>query len=448
MARRGDFMTPDVIENQVAPADAKAAAHTLSLQASGLGLSEHRIATSSMQPKADTNQLGLPVFEGFATRDNTRATTVELSPRDKLVASLERSGVSTQGIEDFKSNLERFERNVADRGLPASTANDTYKQLDRILNSGNSTVPRDLKSQFVTQWSSKLADPASVKQGWHDTCGMGYYQTYALMNHPKELTRTMADVLTRGAATVPDDSRSRIGMMFYERTLLPQSTRQVSVDKASLRPDLEAQGKSQHADARDYADQVAQVVLNTIKWDMREKAPDGTRTTQGSMKFKQCEDVKRPADSPDPKIGADKSCESVEETGFFGGKTVHDANGYGFGGQSTARDIDRVHFGITGKHNILTLDGGKGALNSPEQLEQFIRSRSHMPMGLFVTPNSEAFAQSYLDRHPEKTSVPSGVMLHIVGVNGINTDGTIDVINPWGKRHALTAKQLFEAMQF
>lgn len=71
-----------------------------------------------------------------------------------------------------------------------------------------------------------------------------------------------------------------------------------------------------------------------------------------------------------------------------------------------------------------------------------------MPMGLMVTPNSEAFAQSYLDRHPEKTSVPPKVMLHIVGVNGINADGTIDVINPWGKRHALTAKQLYDAMQF
>lgn len=398
-----------------------------------------------MQPNADTSQFGLRTFDN--AKDSITPAPRSATPKDKLAASLQKSGVDAEGVKEFQNNLKKFEGNLAARNLPASTATETYRQLQRILSSGNLVVSLDLKSKFVRQWSSKLADPASVKQGWYGTSGMAFYETYALMNHPQAITKTLADVLTKGAATVPDDTRSRSGMVFFERTLLPKTTRPVKIDRSNLAPDTEAQGKSIHAGARDYADQVAQVTLNGLKWDMNEKTPDGL-AIKGTMRFKQCAEVVRPSDSNDPSKRQDKSCDSVEEASLFGSKIVYDDNGNGFGGQSTAEDISRVHFALTGKHNLLALDGGRNAARSPEELETLIRNRSNLPLAVFVTPSANEFAKAYLQRHPDHKTVPPNAMLQIVGVNGFNKNGTIDVINPWGKRHALTAKQLHEAMQF
>ncbi|MEZ4489677.1 MAG: hypothetical protein R3F51_18975 [Cyanobacteriota/Melainabacteria group bacterium] len=271
------------------------------------------------------------------------------SPRDSLTQSMDKAGYSPSDRAQMSQNFDKFEKNARENGLNDTQIGDTYKQLNRILTADSAMTSPELRSKFVQQWSEKLADPGKIRQGWHDTCGMAFYQKFAIQTMPDRLTGVMADALTKGNMMVPDDSRSLLGMVFYDRGQA-KGERSLPFEKGNYQPDSEAQGKGAHKDGRDYADQVAQVTLNSIKWNVKETDPDGTVTTQGRLTFKQCEKVERPSDSQPPDPHADKSCESVEQKSFWGGKIVHDANGYGFGGASTMGDLARIHRAITGKN--------------------------------------------------------------------------------------------------
>jgi hypothetical protein len=428
------------------------AAHdALSNQAVSTDPAEYRHAARSMQAGGDTAMNGFPSFEKVSGPDGVFFSTSETankSPRESLLDALKRSQPGAESLRTFQSNLDSFEADAAKRGLSPQAVSETFRQMGRILNASNATVPPELRRQFVTQWASKLADPESVKQGWHDTCGMAAYQTYALLHHPEALTRSVADALTGGSTQVPDDSRNWLALRLFNQ---PEATgtRTLAFDKKSFQPDWEAQGKSPHADARDYADQVAQVVLNSFKWDMRETNPDGLPIPQGRMKFKQCETVERPADTMSGPGGPrDRSCESVEETSLWGSKKTYDGDGYGFGGQSTAADMSRVHFALTGKLDFMAIDRTSG-FKDAEQFETLLNSRqsqNRLPLGIFVSPSHPEFAPGYLARHPEKTEVSPNVMLHIVGVTKVNADGTVDIVNSWGLKHRMTTRALFDAM--
>ena len=405
-------------------------------------IASYRTALSSMSSRGDSSATDMPPT--LTVADSKTDT-----PRDSLTQSMDKAGYSASDRAQMSQNFDKFEKNARENGLNDTQIGDTYKQLNRILTADSAMTSPELRSKFVQQWSEKLADPGKIRQGWHDTCGMAFYQKFAIQTMPDRLTGVMADALTKGNMMVPDDSRSLLGMVFYDRGQA-KGERSLPFEKGNYQPDSEAQGKGAHKDGRDYADQVAQVTLNSIKWNVKETDPDGTVTTQGRLTFKQCEKVERPSDSQPPDPHADKSCESVEQKSFWGGKIVHDANGYGFGGSSTMGDLARIHRAITGKNApLMGFDNAQEVFSSPEALGNFLegwQKNGSMPLSLWVHPRHPGFRELYLERHPEKTDVPATTMMHIVGIDKYNpADKTVEVYNPWGKVSRMSIEDLYKS---
>lgn len=405
-------------------------------------IASYRTALSRMSSGGDVSSTDMPLTLTVADGKTE-------SPRDSLTQSIDKAGYSSSDRAQMSLNFDQFEKNARASGLTDTQIGDTYKQLGRILTADSSVASPELRAKFVQQWSQKLADPGQIRQGWHDTCGMAFYQKLAIQTMPDKLTGVMADALTKGSMMVPDDSRSLLGMVFQNRGEA-KGQRVLPFEKGNYLPDSEAQGKGIHKDGRDYADQVAQVTLNSIKWNMKETDPDGDVTTQGRLNFKQCEKVERPSDSQPPDPHADKSCESVEQKSFWGGKIVHDANGYGYGGASTMGDLARIHFAITGKNApLMGFDNAKEVFSSADSLGKFLegwQKNGSMPLSLWVHPRHPGFRELYLERHPEKTDVPATTMMHIVGIDKYNpADKTVEVYNPWGKVSRMSIEDLYRA---
>jgi hypothetical protein len=373
----------------------------------------------------------------------------ERKGRDVLANGLISSGFAAQRVQQVTANLQQFEINAQQNGVDQKQIQETYLQLNRILGSSKASVSPELRAQFVEQWSAKLADPHSAKQGWHDTCGVTEYETGKLKHDPEKLTRVIADALIDNKTKIPDDSRSLLGQLAFSRRPDPKTTRDVTFDAASFKPDLEAQGKSSHGDARDYADQVAQVTLNTLKWNLKETSPTNWPTTQGSMQFKQCDQVRRPSDTTPPNSAANSSCESVEFTNpFTGTKKVYDDNGSGFGGQTSIEDLHRLDQVLNPKHHEFSLIAGTNHIESEADLRAALTtSESNFPLSVFVHPSQPGFREDYLKRHPEKSAVSPNAMWHIIGVAGLNSDGSVKIYNPWGIVKNMSVHDLYQAMQ-
>lgn len=373
----------------------------------------------------------------------------EVKGKDVLANGLISSGFSAQRVQQVTANLQQFEIYAKQNGVDQRQIQETYFQLNRIVGSSKASVSPELRAQFVEQWSAKLADPHSAKQGWHDTCGVTEYETGKLKHDPEKLTRVIADALIDNRTKVPDDSRSLLGQLAFSRRPAPKTTRNVTFDAASFKPDLEAQGKSSHSDARDYADQVAQVTLNTLKWNLKETSPTNWPTTQGSMQFKQCSQVHRPSDTSPPNSAANSSCESVEFTNpITRAKKVYDDNGYGFGGQTSIEDLLRLDQVLNPKHHEFSLIAGTNHIESEADLRATLAaSESNFPLSVFVHPSQPGFREDYLKRHPEKSAVSPNAMWHIIGVAGLNSDGSVQIYNPWGIVKNMSVHDLYQAMQ-
>jgi hypothetical protein len=405
---------------------------------------------SDVKRVSRARELGFDTMSHYETSTTMAGVSQsEIKGKDVLANGLISSGFSAQRVQQVTANLQQFEINARQNGVDQTQIQETYLQLNRILGSSKASVSPELRAQFVEQWSAKLADPLSAKQGWHDTCGIAEYETGKLKHDPEKLTRVIADALIDSKTKVPDDSRSLLGQLAFSRPSAPKTTRDVTFDAASFKPDLEAQGKSSHGDARDYADQVAQVTLNTLKWNLKETSPTNWPTTQGSMQFKQCDQVHRPSDTSPPNSTANSSCESVEFTNpFTRAKKVYDDDGHGFGGQTSIEDLLRLDQVLNPKHHEFSLIAGTNHIESEEELRATLAaSESNFPLSVFVHPSQPGFREDYLKRHPEKSAVSPNAMWHIIGVAGLNSDGSVQIYNPWGIVKNMSVHDLYQAMQ-
>jgi hypothetical protein len=75
-----------------------------------------------------------------------------------------------------------------------------------------------------------------------------------------------------------------------------------------------------------------------------------------------------------------------------------------------------------------------------------LKQSGGLPMGAFVYANQPGVIEDYLARHPEKTAAQVPAAGHILSITGLDSDGNVEVYNPWGIKHTMTPDQLLQAM--
>ena len=384
-----------------------------------------------------------------------------LAAHDSLMNVVNREVSNPAERDRFRQNLDTFERRASEEGLSAKQVTETYGQLRRMTeNAPSSPFSHQERNQVAEQWATRLADPTTAKQGWHDTCGWTVEEMELLTRRPEKITAKMAEVMSTGTvSTVDMASYYQMAAKDVKPGTIPTKT--LVLDAGSLRPDQEAQGLSAHADRREYADQIAQVMEDSIAWDSNVWSPNEKQVSPGTMQYRQCETIKRPGDALPERPVEDKSCESVAFTDPETGKRmIADGEGFGFGGAAKTSDLARVNWILTGNYHAVTLlrpvpgvDSDPDfelEVHSPDELKdklEKMQQGGRFPFSAQVEMANPGIREDYLARHPEKTGdqVPTNSW-HFVALRGMAENGDIQIYNPYGLNRTWSLQELYNAM--
>lgn len=102
-----------------------------------------------------------------------------------------------QQREQFKKNMETFEKRAADQKIPESEVGRTYNELARLmLSSKSEALGQKERVQIAQQAMRQAADPTTIDQGMHPTCNVATVEVNMYMKEPSKAVKVVADVAT------------------------------------------------------------------------------------------------------------------------------------------------------------------------------------------------------------------------------------------------------------
>lgn len=180
-----------------------------------------------------TRALGLPEVsidfskdkakDGDKTREGekTQYTNPNVSPEaQELVRQAEKTIMrpgypnAAKEFEQFKADVELFERQAKANNLSDQEVRDTYKGIDKLLKSADGAHPgltRDgmqserQRIRVAEQLMNMTARPEDRSQGSYDTCAMATVEGMLLTgkgSHPAKVTQMVSDVALTGKTNV------------------------------------------------------------------------------------------------------------------------------------------------------------------------------------------------------------------------------------------------------
>ncbi len=398
----------------------------------------------------------LPAFEGMLPLDKD----VEKA-HQRLEKQAGDSIKDPKKLAEFRENMNRFELTAERNNVRPSQVTETYEQLQRILEAnGDKPLSPKQREEVAQQWMARLADPSRISQGWHDTCGYAVLEFRLATKEPEKITKLMADVTTDGKYMVPNwryvSELEANGIEISDDNDIPKKP--LYMDSVSLIPDSEASGKSPFKDRRDYADQLAQVMLVKIRYDgIGDKSIDAK---SGLSTYQQSPIVQR-ADEIDPRYPHNTSGERVVSgiNPLTGKLNVRDDNGHGSGGFSKESDQTYVNEVITGRHEVIAMkrklvkgeqSGFALEIKSIEDLRKQLNELTqtdNLPFAAKVVIANPGIVEPFLARSGESKEIPKDAV-HFISVTKFDGLNSVEIYDPLGEKRTLTLPQLYQAMTY
>lgn len=112
-------------------------------------------------------------------------------------------------LDEFKSNLETFEKRAEEWGLTEEDKQEFYGQVERVLKeskTGNDFYSSDELRQAASDMVLHAAKPGTVNQGSSSTCTAAALETVLYIQEPATIARLVADVALTGRYEKADGS--------------------------------------------------------------------------------------------------------------------------------------------------------------------------------------------------------------------------------------------------
>lgn len=139
---------------------------------------------------------------------------VEFKPSEKHEISAEHARLLKLMAEEvndpiklakFEADLCKLEYRGMQANLPDSQIADTYKQIERLLQSaGTSTLTEEQLNDVAMQILSNAASPTTIDQGGHPTCNVTTIEACMYTTEPSTAAKLVADVALTGLFTSKD----------------------------------------------------------------------------------------------------------------------------------------------------------------------------------------------------------------------------------------------------
>ncbi|HEY9870160.1 MAG TPA: hypothetical protein V6D08_13420, partial [Candidatus Obscuribacterales bacterium] len=315
----------------------------------------------------------------------------------------------------FYENMERFENRANKQNLSPEERARFYHELTRLIDAkdtGNSNLPDAFeRHKLAEQVMKNAADPKSIDQGMHGTCGAAALESRIYTNNPSAAAKMITDVATTGEFKAKDGTV-------------------VKPDPSVLEPDAEAQYTETPDGKRNYASQVFQGTAISM-------VPSGAGYKQG-----QPDESAKP-----PKTG--ETCDKGEFKGVTPAE-VQDMEKKITGNDRPLPVIENSKV-LSPDGQLIKAEDGQIHVGSEAELrQQLLKMKTanppQLPAVIFVHTQNEPF---FADSGGGKAG-GSGAY-HFVTVSDYDPrTGKVSIDNQWGKgsdHRNLSVSDLYHATQ-
>lgn len=315
----------------------------------------------------------------------------------------------------FYENMERFENRANKQNLSPEERARFYHELTRLIDAkdtGNSNLPDAFeRHKLAEQIMKNAADPKSIDQGLHGTCGAAALESRIYTNNSLAAARMITDVATTGEFKAKDGTV-------------------VKPDPSLLEPDAEAQYTETPDGKRNYASQVFQGTAISME-------PSGAGYKQG-----QPDESAKP-----PRTG--ETCDKGEFKGVTPAE-VQDMEKKITGNDRPLPVIENSKVLLPDGQLVKPEDGQIHVGSEAELRQQLLKMKTanppQLPAVIFVHPQNEPF---FADSGGGKAG-GSGAY-HFVTVTDYDPrTGKVSIDKQWGKgsdHRNLSVSDLYHATQ-
>ncbi|MBA3992225.1 MAG: hypothetical protein C0469_01775 [Cyanobacteria bacterium DS2.3.42] len=187
------------------------------LEAPNAQVRTHEPQLRTHEPQLRTHEPQLrtyePQLQGFAPAELLLAkvefTSSGLNPKDSLTSAVDK--LNPERRDRIYRRMEEFETRARNEHLTAAQVDATYEQIQRLIQTPSASLTEEQRLNIAEQTISMAADPTSIDQGMHDTCGAAVVEVRTYMRHPEKAIQLVADaaltgeVWTKSGKTLPID---------------------------------------------------------------------------------------------------------------------------------------------------------------------------------------------------------------------------------------------------
>ncbi len=162
-----------------------------------------------------------PQLQGFPASDLLLARIEPVNAaaeKASLANAVEK--LSPERRDRFYARMEEFESRARSDRLSAAQVNATYGQIRRLIESPAGSLSAQQCLNIAEQAISMAADPTSIDQGVHDTCGAAVVEVRTYMRHPEKAVQLVADVALTGKVTAPGGTALEIDVTPHDTSKL------------------------------------------------------------------------------------------------------------------------------------------------------------------------------------------------------------------------------------
>lgn len=171
-------------------------------------------------PEVPNNAFELQI-QGFPQSDLLLAKiepTERADGRTALESAIEK--LSPERRERFHARMEEFESRATAARLSSRQVDATYAQIRRLLESPADSLTAEQRLNIAEQVITMAADPTSIDQGVHDTCGAAVLEVRTYLRHPEKAVQLVTDVALTGKVVAPGGTALNIDVTPHDTSKL------------------------------------------------------------------------------------------------------------------------------------------------------------------------------------------------------------------------------------
>lgn len=168
-------------------------------------------------------------------------------------------------LQDFKENLDKFEKYAKEHKLSAQEIAKTIKATRELLEAPNTHISENDRAKLAFQVIRQAADPSSVDQGDNKTCNATTIEKVLYSQEPSRVVQTMVDIARTGGFKTPGGA-------------------EIKFDPEQLEPDNEAKNFHTKDGERSYATQITNLALINAHWQTQTRF-NGKEVEKGSIRY-------------------------------------------------------------------------------------------------------------------------------------------------------------------